>query len=123
MPVPPDLPEGPASLPVWLTSLPGSDRKRSQTHYCYHLTYQNPLAGVAGCVMLWEVSGGRLLYQIALERDEAGNLRLHCTCADAVFRAEAEGRFCKHVHGLLQCGRPATTPDAASESAPRLLGA
>jgi predicted nucleic acid-binding Zn finger protein len=44
-------------------------------------------------------------YQIALERNEAGNLRIHCTCADAVFRAEEEGRFCKHVHGLLQVGR------------------
>jgi hypothetical protein len=39
-----------------------------------------------------------------LERDEAGNLRLHCTCADAVFRAEEDGRFCKHVRGLLQIG-------------------
>lgn len=44
-------------------------------------------------------------YQIALERDEADNLRLHCTCADAVFRAEEQGRFCKHIQGLLQFGR------------------
>ena len=117
MSVPPDLPDRPPSSPAWLTLLPGSDRKRSRTAYCYRLTYHNPLAGVAGCVMLWEVSGGRLPYQIALERDEAGNLRLHCTCADAIFRAEAEGRFCKHVHGLLQCGRPAGGPAA------RLLGA
>jgi hypothetical protein len=119
----PDLPAGPRTFPVWLTLLPGSDRKRSQAIYCYRLTYQNPLAGVSGCVMLWDVSGGRLPYQIALERDEAGNLRLHCTCADAAFRAEAEGRFCKHVHGLLQCGRPTGAAEAAGEAAPRLLGA
>ena len=31
-----------------------------------------------------------MLYQIALERDEAGNLRIHCTCADAIFRAEED---------------------------------
>jgi hypothetical protein len=55
--------------------------------------------------MTWEVSGGRMPYQIALERDETGTLRIHCTCADAVFRAEDEGRFCKHVRGLLQVGR------------------
>ena len=42
--------------------------------------------------MTWEVSGGRMPYQIALERDDAGSLRIHCTCADAVFRAEDEGR-------------------------------
>ncbi|HEV3261028.1 MAG TPA: hypothetical protein VG013_29525 [Gemmataceae bacterium] len=123
MPVPPDLPEGPRSFPVWLTLLPGADRKRSQSSYCYRLTYQNPLAGGTGCVMLWEVSGGRLPYQIALERDEAGNLRLHCTCADAVFRAEAEGRFCKHVHGLLQCGRPGSAPQQRNERDYDALGA
>jgi hypothetical protein len=46
-----------------------------------------------------------MLYQLALERDDQGNLRLHCTCADAVFRAEAEGRFCKHARGLVEVGR------------------
>ena len=60
--------------------------------------------------MIWEVSGGRLSYQIALECGETGNLRLHCTCADAIFRAEEEGRFCKHVLGLLDFGR---RPDAS----------
>jgi hypothetical protein len=43
-------------------------------------------------------------YQVALERDEAGNLRLHCTCADAIFRGEEQGHFCKHVLGLLRIG-------------------
>jgi hypothetical protein len=68
--------------------------------------------------MSWEVTGGRMPYQIALERSEDGNLRIHCTCADAVFRGEEEGRFCKHVHGLLRLGGPS---DSADESLP--LGA
>jgi hypothetical protein len=87
------------------TVLPGPDRKRSRSSYAYRLTYRNPQETGAGCVLLWEVSGGRMPYQIALERDESGNLRLHCTCADAVFRAEEEGRFCKHIHGLIELGR------------------
>jgi hypothetical protein len=61
--------------------------------------------------MTWEVSGGRLTYQIALEEDEGGGLRWHCTCADTVFRAEAEGRFCKHVRGLLLIGSSPETVD------------
>jgi hypothetical protein len=89
------------------TLLPGPSRKRVQSSYCYHLTYRNPESAATGCVLIWEVAGGRLPYQIALERDDAGNLRLHCTCADAVFRAEGEGRFCKHVRGLLDFGRHA----------------
>lgn len=95
------------AFPVLLTVLPGPDRKRSETLYTYRLTYRNPDTAAAGCAFIWEVSGGRSGYQIALERDPAGNLRLHCTCADAVFRAEEQGRFCKHVHGLLQLGQQA----------------
>ncbi len=90
--------------------LPGPSRKRTASPYGYRLTYRNPQADAPGCVMTWEVSGGRLLYQIALERDDAGGLRLHCTCADAIFRAEAEGRLCKHLCGLLEFGCPATEP-------------
>ena|SRR5947209_810954 len=93
-------------FPTLVTLLPGPARDRAQAAYCYRLTYRSPLPDGTGCAMIWEVTGGRLPYQIALERDEAGNLRLHCTCADAVFRAENEGRPCKHVHGLLQLGRP-----------------
>jgi hypothetical protein len=101
---------------VLFALLPGPDRKRSAQPYGYRLSYRNPDAGAPGCVLLWEVSGGRLGYQIALERDEAGNLRFHCSCADAVYRCEAEGRFCKHVRGLLEIGtRPA-------EPAPACLG-
>jgi hypothetical protein len=97
------------------TVLPGPDRKRSRSAYAYRLSYRNSAQTAAGCVMLWEVSGGRVPYQIALERDETGNLRLHCTCADAVFRAEEEGRFCKHIRGLIELGRATgSTSDSLS---------
>ena len=85
--------------------LPGPDRKRTESSYTYRLTYCNPQHARPRCILIWDVSGGRMPYQIALERDEAGTLSIHCTCADAVFRAEDEGRFCKHVRGLLQGGR------------------
>src|SRR5258708_6959726 len=98
--------------------LPGPDRKRSPNKYSYRLTYCNPNQTAVGCVMSWEVSGGRMPYQIALERSEDGNVRIHCTCADAVFRAEEEGRFCKHIHGLLHLTR---TAESGNESLP--LGA
>jgi hypothetical protein len=92
--------------------LPGPDRRRTFTPYAYRLTYRAPAEGTAGCVLLWEVAGGRMRYQIALERDEAGELRLHCTCADAVFRGETEGHVCKHVRGLLDIVlRGLTAPD------------
>jgi hypothetical protein len=81
--------------------LPGPDRKRSPHNYHYRLIYRNPLAAAAGCVMLWEVTGGRHSYQIAWERTAAGKSILHCTCADAVFRRESAGGHCKHVRGLL----------------------
>ena len=86
------------------TLLPGPDRKRTPKVYSYRLTYRNPSEDSPGCVMTWAVYGGRMPYQIAVERQEAGQLRLHCTCADAVFRADLEGRFCKHVRGFLQVG-------------------
>jgi len=90
---------------VFRTLLPGSDRKHKARYYSYRMTYRNPAADAAGCVMTWEVSGGRQKYQLALERDEAGSLHLHCSCADAVYRGETEGRICKHVRGLLEIGR------------------
>jgi hypothetical protein len=85
--------------------LPGPDRKRSEADYDYELLYRNPDPDAVGCVLTWEVRGGRLPYQIAVEREEAGRLRLHCTCADAVFRGALVGRFCKHVRGFLQSGQ------------------
>jgi hypothetical protein len=84
--------------------LPGPDRKRSEAPYSYRLIYRDPDLIEAGCRTIWEVVGGRLVYQIALEQDDEGCLQLHCTCADAIFRAEAEGRFCKHIRGLLEFG-------------------
>ena len=86
--------------------LPGPDRKKSLRDYHFRLIYRNDESATVGCVMLWEVTGGRLPYQIAWERTAAGKSVLHCTCADAVFRGESEGRYCKHVLGLL--GREGT---------------
>jgi hypothetical protein len=84
--------------------LPGPDRKRSEADYDFELLYRNPDPDAVGCVLTWEVHGGRLPYQIAVERDEAGRLRLYCTCADAIFRGALVGSFCKHVRGFIQSG-------------------
>jgi hypothetical protein len=88
-----------------VTALPGPDRKRTVSPYSYRLTYRNPDPQAAGCVMVWEVHGGRAAYQIAVERHGADRLRVHCTCADAVFRGETAGHVCKHVIGFLRIGR------------------
>src|SRR5205807_542406 len=85
-------------------SLPGPDRKRTPSDYCYRLAYRNPRPDEPGCALLWEVVGGRLEYQIALERQPSGALRWHCTCADAVYRGEDAPHVCKHVRGLLGLG-------------------
>jgi hypothetical protein len=95
----------PSSL-VLYTLLPGPGRKRADSTYCYRLTYHDKETG-PGCAMLWEVSGGRLSYRVAVEREEGGGLHLHCTCADAIYRAEEEGRHCKHIRGLLAFASPA----------------
>jgi hypothetical protein len=102
MALPPAENDGPPAVAGLFGLLPGPDRKRSAAHYRYRLGYRNPDPDAPGCVMVWEVAGGRLAYQIAIERDEAGNLHAHCTCADAIFRAEPEGRCCKHVRGFLE---------------------
>ena len=92
---------------VAFTSLPGPTRKRTPSPYCFHLTYRNPDPQAPGCVLLWEVLGGRQVYQIALERTAGGQLRYHCTCADAVYRGEDRPHTCKHVRGLQALGRKA----------------
>lgn len=97
-------PNEPTSV-VLTTLLPGPSRKRTQSAYVYRLKYCNSDPAEVGCVMTWEVQGGRLPYQIAVERKADGRLRCHCTCADAVFRAEEEGRCCKHVRGFLAWGQ------------------
>jgi hypothetical protein len=94
-----------AAARTLFTRLAGPDRKRTHRDYAYRLLHRDLDPDAVGCVWLWEVFGGRLAYQVAVERDEAGNLRPHCTCADAVYRAESEGRFCKHVLGLLRYGK------------------
>src|SRR5688572_22847130 len=43
--------------------LPGADRKRTPGLYCFRVTYRNPDGLEPGCVMTWEVSGGRTPYQ------------------------------------------------------------
>jgi hypothetical protein len=86
-------------------SLPGPSRKRSPSPYCYRLTYRNPDPADPGCMLMWEVYGGRETYQITLERQEGGALRWHCTCADFIYRAENSPHLCKHVQGLQALGR------------------
>lgn len=57
--------------------------------------------------MTWEVSGGRLPYQVALERTATGQYRWHCSCADMVYRGEDNPHhICKHVRGLLEAFPP-----------------
>src|SRR5262249_7747803 len=89
-----------------LALLPGPTRKRLPRWYSYRLSYRNPDVGATGCVLMWEVTGGRELYQVALERDRAGEIHAHCTCADAIFRADTPGHVCKHIRGLLALSRP-----------------
>jgi hypothetical protein len=54
---------------------------------------------------MWEVMGGRDIYQVALERLPGGRLRWHCTCADAIFRCDNGPHVCKHIRGLQRMGR------------------
>jgi hypothetical protein len=91
---------------AFFAPLPGPDRKRRVRPYLYRVTYCSRDPDEVGCAMTWEVIGGRLCYQVALERQKSGRLRWHCTCADAVFRCENQGKHCKHVKGLLALGRP-----------------
>src|SRR5262245_66101871 len=90
---------GPAAG-MYLSVLPGPSRRRTPGLYYYRLVYRDALQDQPGCAAVWEVRGGRLRYQVALERDAGGAYHWHCTCADAVYRAEDAGRVCKHVRGL-----------------------
>src|SRR5258708_761365 len=85
-----------------VTRLPGPDRKRRHKSYWYRPIYRNPMQNSVGCLSTWEVEGGRLVYQVSLKRQENGRLRWHCSCADAIYRGEEEGRPCKHVVGLMK---------------------
>ena len=96
-----------------MVALPGPDRKRTLAVYRFRVTYRSPSPVEPGCVMTWEVSGGRLPYQVALERTASGKQRWHCSCADAVYRGEDDpSHACKHVRGLMDC-----LPDVARTSA------
>lgn len=85
---------------VLFTCLPGPTRKRLLAPYCYRLIHQQRHSHAPGCLLLWDVLGGRDIYQVALERLDGGKLRWHCTCADAIYRGEKRGSLCKHVQGL-----------------------
>ena len=90
-------------LPTFLRPLPGSDRKRTPSPYLYRVAYRGPAGSEPGCVMVWEVAGGRLPYQVALERTASGVLVWHCSCADAVYRGEDDPTHrCKHVQGVAE---------------------
>ncbi len=91
--------------PTFATILPGPDRKRLPARYRYRLMYRNPDPATVGCLLLWEVSGGRVPYQIAIEREETGTMRSHCTCPDAVYRNDLPGHTCKHVRGFIHLGQ------------------
>lgn len=101
----------PKPLAVTTLVLPGPDRKRTQSIYTFRVVYRNPDPHEPGCVMTWEVGGGREAYQISLERTGGGENVWHCSCADAVYRGEDNPEHvCKHVEGLLETlpvvGRP-----------------
>ena len=98
----------PAPSHLLYADLPGPTRKRTHSPYCFRLTYRNADPREPGCALMWEVHGGRMTYQIAVEREEAGALRWHCTCADAVYRGEDFADYqCKHVRALRTANRRA----------------
>jgi hypothetical protein len=101
-----------ASLkPGFTLVLPGPNRKRLPSPYCFKIAYRNPDPNEEGCVAVWEVSGGREGYQIALERTEKSQLRWHCCCPDAVYRQnDPNTHFCKHVRGLFEVFETIGTP-------------
>jgi hypothetical protein len=106
------------SLPanIFHALLPGPSRRRTRAPYRYRLIYRTQEPGEPGCALLWEVEGGRMSYQIAVEREETGGLRYHCTCPDAVYRGENAPHVCKHVRALVT-QRRAVLPDGGAGSA------
>ncbi len=95
---------------ILITMLPGPDRRRTQSLYQYRLVFRHPDVGAEGCLMLWQVTGGRQIYQVALERGSRQEMRWHCTCADAVYRGELAAHYvCKHIRGLIEFTPPMPT--------------
>ena len=107
------------SFAIVTVVLPGPDRKRKPAPYHFRVTYRNPEPAEPGCVMTWEVTGGREGYQVSAERTDEGRVRWHCTCADAIYHGENNhAHRCKHVQGLLALfetiGRPVRRLPAAA---------
>jgi hypothetical protein len=95
-------------------TLPGPSRKREPAEYRFRVTYRGTGLREPGCLMTWEVTGGRSPYQLALERTEAGDTVWHCSCADFAYRGEDEPRYrCKHVGGLVDVLAAVQVPAAA----------
>ncbi len=91
--------------------LPGPDRKRTLSPYHFRITYRNPEPADPGCVMTWDVLGGRETYQIALERTPGGEHVWHCSCPDAIYREQDRlAHRCKHVRGLMSLCETIGTP-------------
>src|SRR5262245_5430129 len=102
------------SRAVLVAMLPGPDRKRREALYQYRLVYRQPQFEVEGCLLLWQVVGGRQSYQVALERDDRGQLLWHCTCADQIYRGETiANHACKHIRALREFV-PAVPPARAA---------
>jgi hypothetical protein len=96
------------------STIPGPDRKHTAATYVYRVVYWQR-ASEPGCRLMWEVTGGRMPYQIAVEQTERGKLRWHCTCADAIFRGEKEANHqCKHIRGLMDSTLIDPNPASAS---------
>jgi hypothetical protein len=96
---------------VLITTLPGSSRDKAHCLYEYRLVYRQTDAEADGCLMLWQVVGGREPYQVALERDEWRQLVWHCTCPDTIYRRDQNPRhLCKHILGLLEFVPPVERP-------------
>ena len=79
----------------------GPTRKQDEAEYRFRVTYRGTASQEPGCLMTWEVTGGRTPYQLALERTDSGDTRWHCTCADFVYRGDHPRYRCKHVGGLV----------------------
>ncbi len=98
------LPESTTNVPqqaVLVAMLPGPTRNRDEALYQYRVVFRNPEPHTDGCLALWHVSGGRITYQVALQRNIDGQFCWHCTCADHVYRHELDpNHYCKHIHAL-----------------------
>jgi hypothetical protein len=97
---------------VIAVSLRGPTRKPESAEYRFRVTYRGTAVREPGCLMTWEVTGGRSPYQLALERTETGDTRWHCTCADFAYRGEHPQYRCKHVGGLVEVLEEVRVPAA-----------